>query len=330
MDKIKWGIIGCGDVTEMKSGPAFQKVPHSELVAVMRRDAEKAADYARRHEVPNWYASADLLINDPGVNAIYVATPPDTHAYYAKKAIEAGKPVYIEKPMCRTYDECMEVVSLAEKKNVPVFVAYYRRILPGFLKVKALIDDGSIGEVRMVSIQLFKHPVEERMDNIPWRVDPAIAGAGHFFDLASHQFDFLDYILGPVTEVKSIVANQMGIYQAEDILSVTWKFQNGILGSGIWCFNAAKENDRDIVEIIGSKGRIEFSTFDFSPVKLFSGKDYSEFDFPKPDHVQYDLIEQVVNHLRGTDTAVSTGVSGARTNQLLEKIITKFYHTNNQ
>ncbi|MFA9392171.1 MAG: Gfo/Idh/MocA family protein [Prolixibacteraceae bacterium] len=324
MDKIKWGIIGCGDVTEVKSGPAFQKISNSELIAVMRRDAAKAADYSKRHNVPNWYANADLLINDPGVNAIYVATPPSTHALYAKKAIAAGKPVYIEKPMALTYAECVEVNEMAAKKNVPVFVAYYRRKLPGFIKVKELIESGDIGEVRMVNLQLFKH-FEVDAENLPWRVDPKIAGGGHFYDLASHQFDYLDYLFGPINEIASVVANQAKLYKAEDILSVAFQFETGIVGNGCWCFNSSSVNERDVIEVIGTKGRIEFSTFDFVPVKLITENKTEEFDFQKPEHVQFNLIEQIVADLRGEDSAVSTGLSGARTNKVLEEIVKKYY-----
>ncbi len=324
MDKIRWGIIGCGDVAEVKSGPAFQKVANSELIAVMRRDAAKAADFAKRHNVPNWYANADLLINDPGVNAIYVATPPDTHAYYAKKAILAGKPVYIEKPMARTYAECVEINHLAAEKKVPVFVAYYRRRLPGFLKVKELIESGAIGEVRMVSLQLYKHS-QENVTDLPWRVDPEIAGGGHFYDLASHQFDYLMYLFGNIKQVYSVVDNQAGLYAAEDILSVSFQFENGIVGNGIWCFNSGKVNDRDGIQIIGSKGRIEFSTFDFIPVKLVTEDGTQTFDFEKPEHVQMPLIEQIVNDLRGEDKAVSSGITGAETNNVLEEIVRMFY-----
>ena len=118
MQSIKWGIIGCGDVTELKSGPAFNKVPDSALVAVMRRDAEKAASYASRHSVPMWYKDADLLINDPDVNAIYIATPPSTHHFYAMAAINAGKPVYLEKPMALNATEAAEIATFAENKNI--------------------------------------------------------------------------------------------------------------------------------------------------------------------------------------------------------------------
>jgi len=330
MEKVRWGIIGCGDVTEVKSGPAFQKVDHSELVAVMRRDAEKAADYAKRHGVPAWYSNADQLIADPNVDAIYVATPPDTHAFYALKAIAAGKPVYIEKPMCRTYAECLDVNKLAEEKGVKVFVAYYRRKLPGFMKVKELIEKGKIGEVRMVTLHLWKHQKETAGAEMHWHVDPAVGGGGHFYDLASHQFDYLDFLFGPVATTKSIVRNQSKIYKAEDILSVAFEFENGVVGTGSWCFNSSEVNDRDTIEIIGTKGRIEYSTFDFIPVKLFTVAGIEEFSFPKPEHVQQNLIEQVVNDLRGNDTAVSNGQNGARTNKVLEEIVTKFYQNRNQ
>lgn len=330
MNSIQWGIIGCGDVTEMKSGPAFQKVPHSKLVAVMRRNASKAADYAQRHNVPRWYSDAGELINDPEVNAVYVATPPSTHALYAKMAIEAGKPVYIEKPMCRTYRECEEVNRLASEKNVKIFVAYYRRYLPGFLKVKEMVENAEIGGIRMVNIRLIKHAKENSTSELPWRVKPGIAGGGHFYDLASHQFDYLDYLFGSVSEIKSFAGNQLGVYPAEDILTASWKHVSGVFGSGAWCFNAAPWNDTDVVEIIGSKGRIEFSTFDFTPVKLIkNGKEFL-FDYPKPEHVQYNLIEKIVNELRGQDKAQSTGISAARTNKVLEEAVKKYYEIDKQ
>ncbi|HKM93306.1 MAG TPA: Gfo/Idh/MocA family oxidoreductase [Prolixibacteraceae bacterium] len=325
MNSINWGIIGCGDVTEVKSGPAFQKVAHSSLVAVMRRDAGKAANYAKRHHVPNWFSDADQLINHPEVNAVYVATPPNFHAFYAKKAIEAGKPVYIEKPMCRTYEECVEVCELAEQKNVPVFVAYYRRKLSGFIKVKELLENGAIGDVRMVNIKLFKHANEKMNSAMPWRVDPSISGGGHFYDLASHQLDYLDFLFGEIIAVESIVANQAGLYSAEDILSISFLHQNGIVGSGSWCFNSSKVNDHDSVEIIGSKGRIEFSTFDFVPIKLITQKGIQSFEFEKPQHVQQAMIEHVVNCLLKNEKPVSDGFSGARTNKIMEQIVNNYY-----
>ena len=139
MSKIGWGIIGCGDVTEVKSGPGFQKANNSELVAVMRRNDELAKDYARRHNVPRWYDDAEKLINDPDVNAVYVATPPSNHKQYTLMAAEAGKPIYVEKPMALNAKECSEMIEACKTAGVPLFVAYYRRALERFLKIKELI-----------------------------------------------------------------------------------------------------------------------------------------------------------------------------------------------
>ena len=190
-EPIRWGILGCGTVTEVKSGPAFQKVPGSELVAVMRRDGEKARDYARRHGVPRWYDDADDLLHDPGVDAVYIATPPGSHAEYTVRAAQAGKPVYVEKPMGRTYAECQVMIEACEAAGVPLFVAYYRRALPAFLKIKELVDAGAIGAVRFVTMAVHRppRPEDQEPDGLPWRVIPEVAGGGYFFDLAPHQLD---------------------------------------------------------------------------------------------------------------------------------------------
>ncbi|MBD3276277.1 MAG: gfo/Idh/MocA family oxidoreductase, partial [Candidatus Marinimicrobia bacterium] len=202
LNTVQWGIIGCGDVTEVKSGPGFQKAENSDLVAVMRRSGDKAADYAKRHNVPNWYDDADDLINDPDVNAVYVATPPGSHKEYAIKAIEAGKPVYVEKPMALNYAECEEILTAGKKANVPVFTAFYRRRLPSFEKVKELVESGAIGEVRFINMELYWPPRDgDKSEEKHWHVLPEISGGGHFFDLAPHQLDYLDYVFGPIAGV---------------------------------------------------------------------------------------------------------------------------------
>jgi hypothetical protein len=116
---VRWGIIGCGNVTEVKSGPAFNKVEGFSLEMVMRRDAAKAEDYARRHQVPRWTADADQLINDPSIDAVYIATPPSSHLSYALKVAAAGKPAYVEKPMAMSHAECVAMTDAFVKAGVP-------------------------------------------------------------------------------------------------------------------------------------------------------------------------------------------------------------------
>ncbi|MCM3118832.1 Gfo/Idh/MocA family oxidoreductase [Neobacillus sp. MER 74] len=326
LDKVRWGIIGCGDVTEVKSGPAFQKINHSELVAVMRRSGELAEDYAKRHGVPKWYDNADELINDPEVNAIYIATPPGPHKEYTIKAAKAGKLVYVEKPMARNYAECQEMIAACEEAGVPLYVAYYRRAQERFLKIKELLEDGAIGEVRFVSSTQYQKASEDVLDpqHLPWRVQPELAGGGLFFDLASHTLDLLDFLLGPITSVQGLASNQAGYYSAEDIVTGTYKFESGIHGVGNWCFTAFE--DVDLNEIVGSEGKISFSTFGNEPIVLTTAGGTEQWSFERPQHVHQPLVETIVADLTtGGSQCPSTGVSGARTNWVMGEMVRNYY-----
>jgi predicted dehydrogenase len=327
MGIINWGIIGCGDVTELKSGPAFNKIEQSELAAVMRRNSDKAADYARRHGVPKWYSEADRLISDPEVNAVYVATPPDTHALYSIAAMRAGKPVYVEKPMARNHQECLEMIRVSEETGMPLLVAYYRRTLPAFLKVKELIEKDAIGLPLTVNIRLnkpfgLKDQYPEKQD---WHVNPEIGGGGHFFDLASHQFDYLDFVFGPVTEVHGIAKNLAGYYKAEDTVSATFTFGSGVTGTGSWCFVVTPEAEEDTIEITGTKGKLIFSCFQHGDVQLVTTERTSFFNFQNPENISKLLIRQVVEELQGNGKCVSTGYSAARTNWVMGEITKDYY-----
>ncbi len=323
LSEVRWGIIGAGDVCEVKSGPAMYKVANSKLVAVMRRDGKKAEDYARRHGVQRWYEDADKLINDPDVNAIYIATPPGSHREYTLKAAGAGKPVYVEKPMARTHQECLDMVDACERAGVPLFTAYYRRRLPNFLKIQSLLKDGVIGDVRYVNIQLNKTLEPDivwasgNSDN--WRVVPEISGGGYFYDLAAHQLDMMDFLFGPIQNAQGIADNQANRYEAEDIVLGTFSFENGIVGQGTWCFTTSKVSDREVTTIVGSKGQISFPFFgDHSVTLHLEGSAAEVMKFDIPVNIQQPLIQSIVDELRGSGLCPSTGVSGARTNKIME------------
>jgi predicted dehydrogenase len=323
LKQVYWGMIGCGDVTEKKSGPAFSKIENSRLLAVMSRTPERAKEYARRHSIPKWYSKADDLINDPEINAVYIATPPDSHLHYTRQVAKAAKAVYVEKPMARHQQECQEMIRICQEAGVPLFVAYYRRRMPKFLKVKELLDSGVIGEVRAVTITLLLPPRPEDLnkEKLPWRVIPEISGGGYFVDLASHQLDLLDYLLGPIAEASGHKNNQAGWYPAEDAVSARFRFINGILGNGLWCFTISGANQLDRMEIIGSSGTISFSCFDPSAIMVMSREGKKEFVLPWPEHVQQSLIQTVVDALRGEGECPSTGESAARTSAVMDAIL---------
>lgn len=320
MKEICWGIIGCGDVTEIKSGPAFQKAPGSRLVAVMRRNGVLAEDYARRHGVPRWYNTVEALIQDPEVNAVYIATPPAYHKEYTLAVAAAGKAVYVEKPMALSFAECEEMIACCQKKNVPLHVAYYRRCLPRFLKVKEILDSHAIGEVRLVQITHYQKPSDDDRlkERQPWRVNPAISGGGYFYDLASHTLDLLDFLLGPIEKAQGVAANQAGLYPAEDCVTGYFTFSSGVQGSGVWCFSAFEDFEQ--VLIVGSTGKITFSCFQPSPVILATETKTQQFMIENPAHVQQPLIEEIVSDLLGQGKSRSSGVSAARANWAMENL----------
>jgi len=319
---IRWGIIGCGDVTEVKSGPAFQNATNSALVAVMRRTAALARDYAERHGVPRWYDDADALIDDDEVDAVYIATPPSSHKEYTLRVAAAGKPVYVEKPMALDFAECEAMIGACRAAGVPLFVAYYRRALPRFLEVKKLIRSGAIGDPRFVSITLHQPPGADVLDptkQLPWRVRPELSGGGLFVDLASHMLDFLDDALVPIEEVKGVASNQAGLYPAEDIVTATFRFASGVHGVGTWCFTSFDR--RDHTEIVGTRGRITYVTFDSSPIVLETAAGRREFPIDNPRHIQQPLIQLVVDELNGRGKSPSTGETAARTSWVMDRML---------
>jgi predicted dehydrogenase len=321
-NQVRWGIIGVGDVCEKKSAPAMQLIANSSIAAVMRRNREKAADYARRHRIAKWYDDAVRLIEDPAVNAIYIATPPSSHLKYTIMAAEAGKPVYVEKPMALNNTECQQMIAKCNERGVPLYVAYYRRALANFLKIKEIVDSGEIGAVRAVQIKLFKSAGDLSTAADNWRVDPSISGGGHFVDLASHQFDFLDFVFGPVQNVHGFTANQAGLYNAEDIVTASFQFANGVMGSGLWCFTTAQNAEEETMQIIGSKGQIQFTCFGSPDIKLkIDGQAQQILQFEYPRHIQQPLIETIVADMLGHGICTSQGVSASRTNFILDQIL---------
>ncbi len=321
MTRINWGIIGCGDVTEIKSGPAFNKVPDSALVAVMRRNADKAADYAKRHNVPRWYTDAAQLINHPEVNAIYIATPPSSHEQYALAAINADKHVYVEKPMANNYTAARNIADTAAVKNIKLVTAHYRREWPLFKKLRELLKNKVIGDIRTINLQLYKTAFTKEQlkeDAIAWRVDPAISGGGIFHDLAPHQFDIMYQLFGAAKKISGVALNQAGNYAADDMVAGTILFENNIVLSGTWCFNAHEQSDSCV--ITGSTGCIRFSFFNGNSIQLVTNNTTTNFDFELLQHVQQPMIARTVQYFLGNDDNPCPGEDGAEVMRWIEEI----------
>lgn len=319
---IKWGMIGCGSVTEVKSGPAYGLVEGFEIAAVMRRNLELAKDYAKRHNIERYYNDADVLINDSEIDAVYIATPPDTHHFYALKVAKAGKICCIEKPMAPSYKACLEISNAFTQRNLPLFVAYYRRSLPRFNKIKTLLDDNAIGNVRHIEWYLSRTPSElDNSKTYNWRTDKIIAPAGYFDDLASHGIDLFTYLLGDIEEASGTSTNQQQLYTAKDAISGSWIHKSGVTGSGSWNFGAYKREDK--VRLIGSEGEITFSVFLEQPIELITKAKTETFFIENPKYIQQYHVQNMKDHFYGDIKHPSTGITAMHTTWIMDKILGK-------
>ncbi|WP_299781799.1 Gfo/Idh/MocA family oxidoreductase [uncultured Formosa sp.] len=299
MDKIVWGIIGCGDVAEVKSGPAFSILERSELKSVMRRNLAKAEDFAKRHNVKHWYNDATQILEDSEINAVYIATPPASHLQYTLDAIKVGKHVYLEKPMALNSTEAERILNALKNANVKLTVAHYRRKLPAFLKVKELLEQNKIGEVLFADIQILQSRKSNLIakSDLPWRLDPKVSGGGLFHDLAPHQLDLMYQYFGDYTKAIGFSSNRNNV-NADDIVNGIVYFKNGVQCRGIWSFNGAEADQKDECIIYGTTGRIEFSFFG-EIVKYYKNGEEFVFNFSNPKHVQQPMIAAVLDYFLG-------------------------------
>ncbi len=323
-DTIRWGILGCGDVTEVKSGPGFQKARGSQLVAVMRRNGALAADYARRHGVPRSYDDARALVDDPQVDAVYVATPPGSHLELARLVAAAGKPCYMEKPMARHTAECDAMIAALAQANQKLFVAYYRRAMPRFEKVRELVAGGAIGQLTGIAYR-FSAPTPPAADpaNNAWRVSAAHAGGGLLLDVGSHVLDFLDHCVGPLEDVHGRAARLASAAEVEDTVALTFRTATGALGAASWNFSSPVKEDT--LEFFGTGGRVAFTVFDASPIRLETARGAEQFAIPNPAHVAQPLIQLITDELLGRGTSPSTGESARRTTVVMDRVLDAYY-----
>jgi 1,5-anhydro-D-fructose reductase (1,5-anhydro-D-mannitol-forming) len=319
-DEIRWGIVGCGDVCEIKSGPAFNKVDHSRLHAVMRRDLQKAKDFAMRHEVPAYYDDANRLIDDPEINAIYIATPPAFHESYAIDAMKAGKPVYIEKPVALNSRSCEKILFASRELGIKVSVAHYRRALPVFKKVRSLIQSGIIGKPSLILARTLEPANEKTKAADYWRTNPEISGGGLFFDLAPHQLDIFYWLFGKPSHVSGSSLNQTNHYAAADLTSLEALFDHAVYLQGIWAFNVNAASEQEICEIIGDLGKLSFCFFTKSDIRITTSSGVETITLDYPENIQQPMIDEVVKYFRGEGANPCSLEDALVTMQMMDRV----------
>lgn len=311
-------MIGAGNVTEVKSGPAFNKAENSKLMTAMRRTPDKAEDYARRHSIPTWHTNANDLLKRQDINAIYIATPPSTHKEYAIAALKSGKDIYLEKPMAMNAFECFEITTLAKELKRKVCVAHYRRELDCFKKVKELIDSNAIGSIQNAKIEILQ-PAESDIiaqTDDDWRSNPKISGGGLFHDIAPHQIDLMINYFGEPEDFFGFSHSTTN--KVDDLVAGQILFKSGTIFQGTWNFNAPKNETKDLCSIIGSTGKIEFSFYK-ETITLRTKSTNETFTFSNPENIQLPLIDKVVKYFSGKGPNPCSGEEGLKVIEIMDK-----------
>jgi 1,5-anhydro-D-fructose reductase (1,5-anhydro-D-mannitol-forming) len=272
--------------------------------------------------VPAWHRDPLDVILDPKVDLVYIATPPDAHPYYALACIAAGKPAYIEKPMARTHAECLEINAAAEQAGIPVYVAYYRRALPYFHQVKAILDAGRLGRILHVELQQYfpARPEDHDPAKLPWRVVPEISGGGYFHDMGCHALDILFYLFGDPVSAQGSTASLGGLYGAADTVTALLTLPGDVPLTGSWSFVTPSPYGTDRVEVYGEKGKLVFSVFSFDPIRLFLDGGEEIFTPVQPEHIQMPLIRSIVEECNGRGNCPSTGRTAAVTSRVMDLV----------
>lgn len=328
MENIKWGLIGCGNVVEKKSGPAFNTTKNSSIYAVMRRDITKAKESAEKLGAEKYYDNVDNLLADNEINAVYIATPPGLHLEQAVKCCKAKKPTYIEKPFARNYQEAMQIIKMFEDENIPLYVAHYRRALPKFIKIKEILQSGKLGKICELDFRLNRRYNYEEIHNT-WLYNTELSGGGKFYDIAPHSIDIMVYLLGNFIEINGIATNNNKEYDVEDMVVMSFKTDTGVIGTAN--FNSLALDKKDKMIIYGTKGKIEFSIHGDNAILITTNEGEEKIEIDNPKIIQENMIKEVVNSLmNGQHLHTCTGREALETYRIMDIVLDKYYNGRNR
>ena len=319
MATLRWGILGCGNVAEHKGGPPLYTVEDSELIAVMRRDRAKAEAFAEKHGAKRVYNDVHQLLADDEINAVYIATPPHLHCEQTIRAAHAGKHILCEKPMAMTVQECQLMVDACHDAGVTLMLAYYRNFYPNVVKMKALMDEGAIGDVVLARINCTGYYNPNRHDLKNWRINPEISGGGVLMDIGSHRISLLEYLMGDIASAQGFAETVHLDAAVDDSAVFTLRFGNGVhavaninwnIGIGI-----------DDVEVYGTAGCLRCSPLNSGNLTLETkSAGRVEIHQPPLPHTHTGLVEDFVNHLKTGEPIRCSGKSGLKTNAIIAQI----------
>src|SRR5256885_13468727 len=307
---LNWIVIGIGDIATRRVIPAIQTQPGSRLYGLVTRDHAKAAPYNTRV-----WSSLDEALADTNVRtevqAIYVGTPVFLHAPQAIRSLRAGKHVLCEKPMAMNEAEARTMLQAAEQSRKTLGLAYYRRSYPKVQRARQLLAAGAIG--KPVLAELSCHMWFDGTGSRSWLVDPAKAGGGPLFDIASHRIDVLNFLFGQPLSVTAQLSNVVHHYAVEDNATVMIEYAGGVRGivDVRWHSKVA----RDECRIRGTDGEMELSPLN-GPDLVYPG---GHENLPPHANLHYPMIENFVDAVEGKAAVLSSGATSYWTDWVTEQ-----------
>ena len=321
--QIRWGFLSCGKVVRKKSGEAFRRVPNSTIHAIMRRELS-AAEEAARHFGAEIFCDTQEALLSSGIDAVYIATPPGLHYEQAMACLSAGKPVYLEKPFARNYTEAKLLTEAFQNAGIPLYVGHYRRALPRFLKIRQLLEDGAIGQVRQVDFCLNRvfDPEEAKKS---WLYHPPLSGGGKFYDIAPHTVDIFQFLFGEIRDVSGTAVNLGTGCPLENLVTMDVVTERSVRAHLRFCCTAAEKSDR--MTVTGTGGRMEFSVHGKQDIKLWDlqGNLLQDLFLPDPVTVELPMVQSVVEDLLGLGHCESRAEAVLSTYWVIDRVLDDYY-----
>ena len=321
MSEVRWGLIGCGDISRKSVAPAIQNAENSVLVSVNRADASKAESFAREFGAEKWTEKWQDLAADKDINSVYVATPVYLHAEQTIAAAEAGKHVLCEKPMAMNEAECRKMIDACSANGVKLGIAYYRHLFPPVMRIKEIIESGEIGQIVHVQANNFEN------FNLPpgapryWFLDKKLSGGGPMMDMGCHRIEIFLNLFGPVAETSAYLDNIVYKREVEDTATAHFRFQNGataLLVSSHGAFEPA-----DTLDIYGTKGSVRVPVLDEGTIIVKTGTEVRTEKHPNHSNFHQPLIDDFVNAVLDNGKPAVTGETGLEVNKILDRIYSR-------
>jgi predicted dehydrogenase len=304
---LNWIVIGIGDISIRRVIPAIQAEPRSRLYGLVTRDAGKAAPY----NVQTWTTLDDAL-TDPAVDVVYVSTPVFLHAPQTIQSLRAGKHVLCEKPMAMNEAEGRSMVQTAQETARTFGVAYYRRAYPKVQRAKQLLEAGAIGKPVLAELTCHEWR-DDTASHRSWLLDPAKAGGGPLYDIASHRIDVLNFLFGQPRRATGYLSNVLHHYAVEDNATVMIDYAGGV--RGIVDVRWYSKVRRDECRIRGTEGEMELSPLN-GPELIYPG---GRETLPPHANLHYPIIENFVDAVEGKAPLLASGAQAFWTDWVTER-----------